>query len=91
MYKPTYERKIDVQVLVLLAKGFAEEYRHTAVAGLSANQIQISHDNLEEVAPLAEWELNVPRNDNEYPYGHQITVDGVQFYAISADPIEARS
>lgn len=81
------KQKLNAQELIALQKHFARLYETTELTGLSSREIQITTKGMEEIAPLTSWTLNIARHDEEYPYLHQITIDGTKFISISAEPI----
>lgn len=83
------DQKLDVQRLVQLQKEITEIYNNSGMIAIRDNGVHIQERCMEEVAPLDQWELNLPRLvPGEFPYEHRIVVDGVTFFCITTEKIE---
>jgi hypothetical protein len=83
-----HNRKLNVELLVLLYTSMSREYSETGLYSLQpSNGVHIDAESLTDVAPLEQWKLNIDRGVTQYPFEHRITVHGVMFFAVSAEPI----
>jgi len=75
-----------VDRLVRLQKEFASVYNNPVI-GIQDGWVHIDERQMEKIAPLNKWDLNIDRKTEYCPFEHHITIQGVLFLAITDHPI----
>ena len=83
-------RPMNIAKIVAMQHDYRVENSETPLIAINPHSVHIHENGMQQIAPLSEWTINIdvtrPNDDKKY-FRHHIVKDGLEWFAITYEPI----